>query len=659
MSDIHFLQQLHEYTQWRDRLTQSIEMYREWRDKYGFGDVADKDGIGSLLRGLRSDRIILAFVAEFSRGKTELINALFFAETGIRLLPSTPGRTTMCPTELFYDPEDGSYIRLLSIDTRLEDIPLNEYKETPHRWMQIDLDGKTPAQMQDAFKELVAVKEVSLETAKKLGLYQEEMLAAADPQTQLIEIPCWRHAQISFSHPLLKEGISILDTPGLNALGAEPELTLNMLPNAQAVIFVLAADTGVTKSDLDIWRNHVYASRPNDKKGLAVVMNKIDTLWDDLCGDEEIESAIKSQIRNTASILGIGDGAIFPVSAKQALLAKVKRDEKLLRKSRIEALEAYLSENVLKGRRDLIMNAVNHTIGCRVEESKALTESRLTNARRQAEEFRKVDFENHEMTGKLLAETRDEQNRYLANVENFQASRRVLVTQAHMLIDSLSPEKVNDIVRRARKEMSTSLTTFGMKNAMRQLFGQLRELLQNAVHLTDETRLLVKAIYKKFRDEHGFGAIQPQLFSIKKYQFDLEQLLDEGEAFRNSTSSTLMEQHIVVEKLYGSVVARARKLLKEAHRDASNWSVTVLSPLLAQIKDHKQQIESRLEMLRKISTSTESVEANIAKLEKEIEPLEWQSRELLTIMRIMQLNSGFLAAGPEEKITGATAAATT
>ena len=57
-----------------------------------------------------------------------------------------------------------------------------------------------------------------------------------NPTTEgMVEIPMWRHALISFPHPLLKEGLTIVDTPGLNALGNEPELTINMLPNAQAV----------------------------------------------------------------------------------------------------------------------------------------------------------------------------------------------------------------------------------------------------------------------------------------------------------------------------------------------------------------------------------------------------------------------------------------
>ena len=39
----------------------------------------------------------LGFLAEYSRGKSELINALFFSSFKERLLPSDVGRTTMCP----------------------------------------------------------------------------------------------------------------------------------------------------------------------------------------------------------------------------------------------------------------------------------------------------------------------------------------------------------------------------------------------------------------------------------------------------------------------------------------------------------------------------------------------------------------------------------
>ncbi len=639
MRNPEFKQQLHEYSQWREQLIQSIEMYREWRNRHKFSDPQSTDTLLNILSGLQSDRITLAFAAEFSRGKTELINALFFAETGVRLLPSTPGRTTMSPTELFWDEEGGSYIRLLNIESRLEDVSLIEYKNNPGRWTQIDLDCDSPTQMQEAFKELVATKQVPREIAEKLGLWNEREAAeqgVINPET--VEIPCWRHALISFPHPLLKEGLCILDTPGLNALGTEPELTLSMLPSAQAIIFVLAADTGVTKSDLEMWKNHVCSSRGHNKQGLAVVMNKIDAMWDDLSGEQGYEESIDKQIQTSASVLGLEKEVIFPVSAKQALLAKVKSDESLLEKSRLTKLESYLSDNILNQRRYILMETVIKDIGFLVTESSNLCNSKLSNANKQLEEFKQIDVENQEMTGKLMAETRDRQNVYLANVENFQASRKVFSIQAKMLIDSFAKEKIDEIIKTTKQDMSKSLTTYGMKQNIRKLFDELRDLLQDSVDLTNETRRLVKAIHKKFQDEYGFKEIEPQLFSIKQYQFELEQIFEEGEAFRSSAKTTMTEQSIVVNKLYSTLIAKARDILQQAHKDAATWSNSVLTPLMHQIKDHKKQIESRLQMLRKINDSKGSIAENISHLEAELEQLKQQRQELTTIIKAMHFD---------------------
>jgi hypothetical protein len=638
MRNLEFKEQLHEYTHWREQLIQGIELYRDWRNRYRFSDPQSTDTLLNILQGLQNDRVTLAFVAEFSRGKTELINSLFFAETGVRLLPSSPGRTTMSPTELFWDEKGGSYIRLLNIESRLEDISLMDYKRNPDRWTQIELNCESPTQMQEAFRELVATKKVSREMADKLGLWNEREAAEQgiiNPET--VEVPCWRHAMISFPHPLLKEGLCILDTPGLNALGTEPELTLSMLPSAQAIIFVLAADTGVTKSDLEMWKSHVCSSRGNRRQGLAVVMNKIDSMWDDLAGETGYEASIQKQIETSAMILNLEKEVIFPVSAKQALLAKVKGDDALLQKSRLNLLESYLSDDILDQRRDILKGVVDKEIGFLVSESVKLMDSKITNAQKQLDEFKQVDFENQELTGKLMAETRDRQNAYMANIENFQASRKVFAVQAKMLIDSFAKEKIDDIIRRTKDDMSKSLTTYGMKQNMRRLFDELRDLLQDSVDMTEETRRLIKAIHKKFQDEYGFKEIEPQLFSIKQYQFELEQIFEEGEAFRNSAKTTMTEQSIVVNKLYGTLIAKARNILQQAQRDAVTWSNSVLSPLMHQIKDHKKQIESRLIMLRKINESKGNVNESIAQLQSELGPLQVQYQELLEILKAVHL----------------------
>ncbi|KAF3984080.1 MAG: dynamin family protein [Methylococcales symbiont of Hymedesmia sp. n. MRB-2018] len=637
MSNLEFKKQLHQYVQWRDQLIQAIEMYQEWRSRYKLSDPHSMDTILNIVSGLKSDRITLAFAAECLRGKTKLINSLFFAETGVRLLPSFPSRT-ICPTELFFDPK-GSYIRLLNIESRLEDISLLEFKQNTDRWTQIDLDCTSPTQMEEAFKELVASKEVPKNVADKLGLWNEREAAEqgiVDPET--VEIPCWRHSLISFPHPLLQEGLCILDTPSLNTLATEPELTLSILPSAQAIIFVLGADTGVTKSDLEMWKNHVCSSRGNKKQGLAVVINKIDTMWNDLAGEEGYEESIKKQIKTSASILKLSEDVIFAVSAKQALLAKVKSDAALLEKSRLPSLENYLSDDILKQHRQILMETVNKDIGLLVSESSKLTDAKLINVQKQREELKKIDFDNTAMIGKLMAETRDRQNTYKSSVENFQASRKVFSVQAKMLIDSFSKDKIDSIIKDTKQDMSKSLSTYGMKQNISKLFDELRDLLQNSVDTTNETRRLIKAIYKKFQNEYGFKKIEPQLFSIKQYQFELEQIFDEGEAFRNSAKTAMTEQSMVVNKLYSTLIVKARGILKQAHNDAGTWSQSVLTPLMYQIKDHKKQIESRLQILRKISDSKGDVTESITNLEAELDSLKKQRTELAMIIKDMHFS---------------------
>lgn len=637
MSMIQLQEKLHGYGQWRDELIQAMDCYAKWLQSYDTGSEGIQETIQNMRESLRNDRLVVAFAAEFSRGKTELINALFFSDTGVRLLPSLPGRTTMCPTEIFYDSSEGSYIRLLPIETRLSEITLSEHKQRPFAWLQIDLDHTSPVQMQEAFQELAAVKKVSYEDAVKLGLYNEEIhggsSAGGFPDT--VEIPCWRHALISFPHKLLKEGLSILDTPGLNALGAEPELTLRMLPSAQAIIFVLAADTGVTKSDLDMWNNHVKGSRLGGRRGLAVAMNKIDSMWGDLGGEEATEKSIRSQVTEVARVLGVDQNLIFPVTAKQALLAKVKRDNVLLEKSRLNGIEEYLSGTVIRDRQNLLRETITQGVGRLINESISHLEIEVTDAERQLEGMRQIDAKNQDMTSRLMEETREQQTHYLASVDSFQSGRKVFVVQVRLLVDALSAATIDPIVRSARKQMIASLTTVGMKVEIKKVMDELHLTMEKAMGIAEETRRLIKAIYSRFEDEHGFSDLKPAPFSLKNYQVELERLFEEGEEFRQSASSTLMEQNAVVQKLYSTIIAEARDLFGQAHQEATAWGASALAPLVRRIKDRKRMIESRLEVLRKVNESTETLDSEIEELERKLAPLQKQYQELKDIQIII------------------------
>ncbi|MEE8212204.1 MAG: hypothetical protein V3T85_09815, partial [Acidiferrobacterales bacterium] len=88
------------YSAWRKGLANAITNFQDWLQEQKLGDIQISQRLDHILATLRDDKLRIAFVAEFARGKSELINAIFFSTFGQRILPSSAGRTTMCPTEL-------------------------------------------------------------------------------------------------------------------------------------------------------------------------------------------------------------------------------------------------------------------------------------------------------------------------------------------------------------------------------------------------------------------------------------------------------------------------------------------------------------------------------------------------------------------------------
>ena len=86
---------LEQYSQWRQGVIGAVANYRDWVVQADLADAATEQRLALTLSKLADDKLSVAFVAEFSRGKSELINSIFFADFGQRILPSAAvSRTT-------------------------------------------------------------------------------------------------------------------------------------------------------------------------------------------------------------------------------------------------------------------------------------------------------------------------------------------------------------------------------------------------------------------------------------------------------------------------------------------------------------------------------------------------------------------------------------
>ena len=617
------------YSAWRNNLVQRIGELQRWLSEQDLNDAQTNMRIQHLIDKLREDKLSIAFVAEFSRGKSELINAIFFAEYKQRVLPSSAGRTTMCPTELQYDATRPNAIQLLPIETRATDTTTSEYKRYPEEWTSIPLDVDSGEAMLAAFQQVGQKKWVPVAEAKRFGLYDEQ-----DPDHQIsvrngeIEIPCWRHAIINFPHPLLKQGLVILDTPGLNAIGTEPELTLNLLPNAHAILFILAADTGVTKTDIDVWRNHIGRAQ-GGQRGRIVVLNKIDGLWDSLKTDGEIDAEIDRQVKTSADLLGIKPSQVFPVSAQKGLVAKINDDDALLARTRIVPLERALSEDLIPSKQEIVRDNTHTEVEDLVLATRGILNARRDGVKEQLDELTALRGKNRDVIEHMLDKISEEKAHFERGMQRFQALRSVFSQQTNVLFRYLGVDGMKSKITRMRGDMEGSSFSSGIMSTMQHFFKDVNSNITKSAEQVAEIQAMMAGMYKKFSEEHGLGAVAPPPFSTLKYHKEITRLERSFNEHFNTLSAILTtSQSTLTKKFFETIASRVIYVYEVANRDVENWLKAVMAPMETQVREHQMQLRRRLESVKRIHKATDTLEDRIGELTEIDAGIQQQLNEL-------------------------------
>ncbi|MEP7205378.1 MAG: dynamin family protein [Casimicrobiaceae bacterium] len=633
-------QRFEAYSDWRRRLSAQVEALHAWLTEEELANADTDLKVQQLVDRLREDQLVVAFVAEFSRGKSELINAIFFADFGQRLLPSSAGRTTMCPTELLYDGSRPPSIRLLPIESRLKEASVTELKAYADEWVDIPLDLSSPESMAAALTRVSEVKRVAVTMARGLGLHDEaeSAVSASDGQA---DIPAWRHAIINFPHPLLQQGLVVFDTPGLNAIGAEPELTLSLLPNAHAILFILAADAGVTKSDLDVWKQHLAGAESDRNAGRLVVLNKIDGLWDELKAPEAVDAEIARQMRGAATILGVPEAQVFGVSAQKGLVARVNGDDALLARSRLPALETALSDELIPAKREIVGAATRAEIRALAATVQATLAAREAGIAEELAELRALRGKNADVVGHMVERVKQEKEVFDRGLQRFTALRNVLTAQTNALFDHIGMEALRANAGRTRREIEASPFTRGMRSAMNAFFTGIRGDFDQASTKSADLHELMQAMYAQFAKEYGLERLSPPPFSMLRYQKEIDRL----ERAYNTQFNTLwnMLSHAkfsLMKRFFETIASRVRHVYKVANRDLESWVRAVMSPLEIQVREHRVLLQRRLDGLKRIYRASDELEGRLAELEEADEALVGQigrlARELEAIEAMLE-----------------------
>ena len=561
---------------------------------------------------MSTEKLVVAFVAEFSRGKSELINAIFFADAGKRVLPATPGRTTMCPVELGFDNGSDPGLALLPIETRLESQSLAELRERPSAWRQMPLNVRDGDSLSKSLLEVMRTQWVPVETARGLGFWDDQAPADNPPTNEagLVEVPQWRHALINYPHPLLKQGLVVLDTPGLNAIGAEPELTLSLLPSAHATVFILGADTGVTKSDLAIWRDHL-TSQP---VGRYVVLNKIDALFDPMATATDVQAQIESQRQSTARILGVPAERVFPLSARQALAARVSGDEQSLEQSRLPELERALSQQLLPQRKKMLEIAVADA--CKSIERQVMR--RLADSRRllteQSQELKGLRGKSAPRVNMMLKRVQADATDFERCTTQLQALRLVHARMMKDALIGLSSDRVREEVSAMQDAISNSLLNLGAKKAFLKMCTRLDTLVQQGQHRCFEMAQMLEAAFSKLNAEFGFSLSLERSPDLSKFREELELIQRNYVQYLGLTLSLRLSQPKFMEQFRRMLVSKLRVVFESASSEVEMWNKAASAQVDSQLRERRRGFRRRCEALQRIQAADGELESRISEI---------------------------------------------
>ncbi|MEP7155214.1 MAG: dynamin family protein [Betaproteobacteria bacterium] len=629
---------------WRTSVVAGLSEYREWLDADGGTDFSQATHFHELLATISNGRLMLAVVGEFSRGKSELINALLHLPGLPRLLPSSIGRTTMCPTELLHNKDDAPCIRLLSIDTLSQHASIAQLKRETLLWSKIRIDVNDPAALAAAMANLSMTRKMRSVDAAMLGL-----LAATDfagsryDDTETIDVPEWRYAIVNYPHPILTAGLTILDTPGLNTIGQESELTLKTLPGAQAILFMVSADAGLSKSDMTAWA-HLSQNASSER---VVVLNKIDTVWDGLKSIDEVRDSLRKLLMDIARALRLVPGCIFPVSARNALVGRTSSNATQVRGSGIEALERYIAGNLIGRKKLIIAQAVTASLGTMIQTSLAglsATRAKLTDTISLLAGSANLEVAAMSIQWQALSA---EKNRFNGALALFRKVKSRLLASRNMLSAQLSPARTDQIWQESLDDIAGSWTTPGLTRGMRRLMRSIEDdfaTISAGAAVMQET---LSESYEELRNEFELQQISFARLDLSGAGKDLELLAYKTEAFcADPKNVVFLEKSFMIQRFWQTLVEQSIAVRKNAIADMERWTAAALLPVELKLAEQKKQLETRLASIERIRTAATSAKIEVGVLSAECKRISARYDSLSHLARALGLQPDLAAAMP-------------
>lgn len=275
----------------------------------------DIDGLAllDLQKKLENDNFKVLVIGEFKNGKSTFINSLM----GEKVLPAYSTPCTAVINEVIYGKEKRATLY---------------FKNPLPKEMSPDIQPGAKQHIKKHGGENIPPIELDIADLEDYVTIPDPTKDQAD---SIRELP---YSKVVLEHPieLCRDGIEIIDSPGLNENGARTKVTEEYLNQADAILFVFRCPKIAGASEMDYITDQIHARGHND---LFFICNAINQIPED-----EQDRLIKFGNKKLAPLTTFGESGVFYVDALGALKAKQTKDAEALSHTGIPEFERALSE---------------------------------------------------------------------------------------------------------------------------------------------------------------------------------------------------------------------------------------------------------------------------------------------------------------------------
>lgn len=640
MSKAAITERLADLQSWRYGLDKQIAQTLEFLRTHDLLPASFESALRDASTRVAAERVTVTLVAETARGKSELINALFFADLGRRLLPSGPGRSTRCVTELRFDRDVKTGLKLLPIETRESPQRLTELMNDESQWRAIFFDADNADSISRALAALSETKRISLTDAVAWGLHGEGVAAAVtDAEFAMVDVPRWRYAIVNFPHPLLDAGLVIIDTPGFAALSLEPELARERVPNADALLMVLDITVGVTKADLKVWKDHPGNARnfrerakeqasDESRQVRVVVLNKIDTLdvshsADAAENNREFLREIDRRVRDVADLMRVDPMRIVAVSARQGLLGKFANDNDQMIKSRLYQLERTLGSSMPRQRQAGLTTDVVATLSSALESAQAVLDSQRFDTLGGLNRLSILREKNEKLMHSVVSQAgarHDRLDAALKEVRNLKPIHAQLSEELAAIVDLGAARYEADRIKVA---ITGSLLSANTVDSVKRYFNLVSEKLLETEMKIEEIRVLFTTVGEKIRAEFALGKFEVHPFPTQRFTTELQKARIKSDTEFTKTSNLLVRRGgSLAEQFEELVVSRVMHIFQIANRESVTWVRGLYIALEKPLLEVREQMQQRVAGIEQIKVAELDLAERIAELQARMDMLK-------------------------------------